>query len=59
MPDPIPPLTLSQLEETPNQLDKMREAMLCIAEVRDSERLRQFITSGMDRTFAQLVLGCY
>ena len=23
--------------------------MLCIAEVRDSERLRQFITSGMDR----------
>lgn len=31
------------------QLDKMREAMSVIAEVRDSERLRQFISSGQDR----------
>ncbi|KAH9486398.1 putative ubiquitin carboxyl-terminal hydrolase 2 [Psilocybe cubensis] len=37
-----------RLEETPMQLEKMREAMSVIAEVRDSERLRQFISSGLD-----------
>ncbi|KAF8973501.1 hypothetical protein BDZ97DRAFT_1648272 [Flammula alnicola] len=37
-----------RLEETPMQLDKMREAMMVIAEVRDSDRLRQFISSGQD-----------
>lgn len=49
----LPPLKALQLEETPAQLDKMREAMLCIAEVRESERLRQFVTSGMDRRSSQ------
>ena len=28
----------------------MQEAMTVIAEIRDSERLRQFIASGQDRT---------
>jgi ubiquitin carboxyl-terminal hydrolase 25/28 len=37
------------MEESPSQLDKMREAMQVIAEVRDSERLRQFIATGRDR----------
>ncbi|KAF9566903.1 cysteine proteinase [Agrocybe pediades] len=37
-----------RIEETPSQLEKMREAMTVIAEVRDSERLRQFLSSGMD-----------
>lgn len=37
-----------RLEETPSQIDKMREAMTVIAEVRDSERLRQFLNSGQD-----------
>lgn len=32
------------------QLEKMREAMSVIAEVRDSDRLRQFISTGLDRT---------
>ena len=38
-----------KLEETPLQIEKMREAMTVIAEVRDSERLRQFLSSGQDR----------
>lgn len=38
-----------KLEETPHQIEKMREAMTVIAEVRDSERLRQFLSSGQDR----------
>jgi len=33
------------------QLEKMREAMMVIAEARDSERLRQFIAIGQDRMF--------
>ncbi|KAF8913232.1 hypothetical protein CPB84DRAFT_1888891 [Gymnopilus junonius] len=37
-----------RLEETPMQLDKMREALMVIAEVRDSQRLRQFLSSGQD-----------
>ncbi|KAF8167496.1 hypothetical protein B0H34DRAFT_647132 [Crassisporium funariophilum] len=37
-----------RLEETPSQIEKMREAMMVIAEVRDSERLRQFVSSGLD-----------
>ncbi|KDR85578.1 hypothetical protein GALMADRAFT_53377 [Galerina marginata CBS 339.88] len=37
-----------RIEETPMQLEKMREAMIVIAEVRDSERLRQFMSSGLD-----------
>ncbi|KAJ3512278.1 hypothetical protein NLJ89_g3608 [Agrocybe chaxingu] len=37
-----------RLEETPTQLDKMQEAMTVIAEVRDSERLRQFVATGVD-----------
>lgn len=38
-----------KLEETPLQMEKMREAMTMIAEVRESERLRQFLSSGQDR----------
>ncbi|PPQ64283.1 hypothetical protein CVT26_002166 [Gymnopilus dilepis] len=37
-----------RLDETPMQLDKMREALTVIAEARDSERLRQFLSSGQD-----------
>ncbi|KAM6498575.1 hypothetical protein JOM56_006523 [Amanita muscaria] len=37
-----------RLEEQPMQMDKMREALLVIAEVRNSERLRQFLASGQD-----------
>ncbi|KAF8628269.1 hypothetical protein AX15_004037 [Amanita polypyramis BW_CC] len=37
-----------RLEEQPMQMDKMREGLLVIAEVRNSERLRQFIASGQD-----------
>ncbi|KAK2461522.1 hypothetical protein APHAL10511_005985 [Amanita phalloides] len=37
-----------RLEEQPMQMDKMREALLVIAEVRNSDRLRQFISSGQD-----------
>ncbi|KAK7063918.1 USP domain-containing protein [Favolaschia claudopus] len=37
-----------RIEETPLQLDRMREAMLVIAEVRDSERLRKFLEIGHD-----------
>lgn len=33
----------------------MREALLVIAEVRDSERLRQFLELGQDRTYSFLV----
>jgi hypothetical protein len=31
------------------QTEKMREALQVIAEIRDSERLRQFMDSGRDR----------
>jgi len=30
------------------QIDKMREALFVIAEIRDSERLRQFLSTGQD-----------
>ena len=43
------PLTMMQLEETPLQIEKMQEAIHVIAEVRDSNRLRQFVTTGRDR----------
>ena len=36
------------------QLEKMREAMMVIAEARDSERLRQFTAIGQDRMFPVL-----
>ncbi|KAJ7109846.1 hypothetical protein C8R44DRAFT_883885 [Mycena epipterygia] len=39
---------LITLEETPGQIEKFREAMLVIAEVRDSERLRKFLEIGHD-----------
>lgn len=42
-------LILFQLEEQPLQIDKMREALLVIAEIRESERLRQFLETGQDR----------
>jgi ubiquitin carboxyl-terminal hydrolase 25/28 len=31
------------------QMEKMREALQVIAEVRNSERLRQFLVTGLDR----------
>ncbi|KAF5385340.1 hypothetical protein D9615_001037 [Tricholomella constricta] len=37
-----------RMDELPSQLDKMREAMTVIAEVRDSQRLRQFLELGQD-----------
>jgi hypothetical protein len=40
-----------RIEEQPSQIDKMREALSVIAEVRDSARLRQFLETGQDRKF--------
>lgn len=37
-----------RVEERPSQLEIMREALSVIAELRDSERLRQFLSSGQD-----------
>lgn len=37
-----------RIQELPSQVDRMREALLVIAEVRDSERLRQFLELGQD-----------
>ncbi|KAF9011085.1 hypothetical protein BDQ17DRAFT_1345443 [Cyathus striatus] len=37
-----------RLEETPLQADRMREALTVIAEVRNSDRLRQFLETGQD-----------
>ncbi|KXN88948.1 putative ubiquitin carboxyl-terminal hydrolase 2 [Leucoagaricus sp. SymC.cos] len=37
-----------RVEERPSQIDTMREALNVIAELRDSERLRQFLSSGQD-----------
>lgn len=57
-------IPVTQLEETPMQLEKMREALTVIAEVRDSERLRQFLSSGQDRAYClqdfmcERLIGC-
>ncbi|KAF8665383.1 hypothetical protein AX16_000402 [Volvariella volvacea WC 439] len=37
-----------RIEEQPLQMEKMREALAVIAEVRDSDRLRQFLEFGRD-----------
>ncbi|KAI0686832.1 cysteine proteinase [Cytidiella melzeri] len=37
-----------RVEDQPGQADKMREALAVIAEVRDSNRLRQFLETGRD-----------
>ncbi|KAJ7492270.1 hypothetical protein FB451DRAFT_524690 [Mycena latifolia] len=37
-----------RLDETPGQIEKFKEAMSVIAEVRDSERLRRFLEIGHD-----------
>ncbi|KAG6907945.1 hypothetical protein DXG01_006803 [Tephrocybe rancida] len=37
-----------RMDESPSQFEKMKEAMTIIAEVRDSERLRQFLELGRD-----------
>ncbi|KAL1708102.1 hypothetical protein EV121DRAFT_255015 [Schizophyllum commune] len=37
-----------RLEERPHEVEKMREAIVTIADVRDSERLRQFARTGVD-----------
>ncbi|KAI0296336.1 hypothetical protein B0F90DRAFT_1636470 [Multifurca ochricompacta] len=37
-----------RVEDQPNQVDKMREAISVIAEMRDSERLRKFLETGSD-----------
>lgn len=41
---------LLQVEDQPNQVDKMREAVSVIAEMRNSDRLRKFLETGSDRT---------
>lgn len=38
-----------QIEETPMQAEKMREALSVIAEARDDERIRLFLGTGQDR----------
>jgi len=45
------------MEEMPTQQEKMREALQVIAEVRDSERLRQFLELGRDRKDFSWVQG--
>ncbi|KAH0591372.1 putative ubiquitin carboxyl-terminal hydrolase 2 [Termitomyces sp. J132] len=37
-----------RMDESPSQIEKMKEAMTVIAEVRDSQRLRQFLELGQD-----------
>ncbi|KII93273.1 hypothetical protein PLICRDRAFT_35462 [Plicaturopsis crispa FD-325 SS-3] len=37
-----------RVQEQPSQDDKMREALSLIAEIRDSERIRQFLQTGAD-----------
>ncbi|KAI0299946.1 hypothetical protein BC826DRAFT_906094 [Russula brevipes] len=37
-----------RVEDQPNQIDKMREAVSAIAEMRDSNRLRRFLETGND-----------
>lgn len=39
------------MDELPSQIEKMKEAMTVIAEVRDSHRLRQFLELGRDRMY--------
>lgn len=38
-----------KVEDQPGQAEKMRDALTVISEVRDSERLRQFLITGRDR----------
>jgi ubiquitin carboxyl-terminal hydrolase 25/28 len=40
---------VTQVEDQPNQVDRMREAVSVIAEMRDSDRLRKFLETGSDR----------
>jgi ubiquitin carboxyl-terminal hydrolase 25/28 len=42
-------MRVAQVEDQPNQIDKMREAVSAIAEMRDSNRLRRFLETGNDR----------
>ncbi|KAG6829774.1 hypothetical protein H0H92_003564 [Tricholoma furcatifolium] len=37
-----------RMDESPSQIEKMKDAMVVIAEVRDSQRLRQFLELGRD-----------
>ncbi|KAH9033483.1 hypothetical protein EDB85DRAFT_2289382 [Lactarius pseudohatsudake] len=37
-----------RVEDQPNQVDRMREAVAVIAEMRDSDRLRKFLETGSD-----------
>jgi len=48
----------TQLDEAPSQLDKIRDAMMVIAETRDSERLRQFIASRAHPCIPQPPCSC-
>lgn len=53
-------MTLLQIEEQSSQIDKWKEALSVLAEVRDSERLRQFLITGLDRTYpAALTIHAY
>ena len=38
-----------QVDDSPSQAERMREALTVIAEVTNSERLRQFLATGVDR----------
>ena len=42
---------LLKVEDQPSQAERMREALSVIAEVTNSDRLRQFLATGQDRTF--------
>jgi hypothetical protein len=39
------------VEEQPHNLNKMKEALTVIAISRDSDRLSQFVQTGLDREF--------
>jgi len=46
---PSPDTFVAQVEDQPGQVDRMREAVSVIAELRDSHRLRTFLGTGSDR----------
>lgn len=40
-----------KVQDAPSQLERMKEALLVLAEARNSSRLREFLRSGTDRKF--------
>lgn len=47
----VPSRRVYQLDEQPHQAERMKEALLTIAEARDSSRLRIFLETGRDRKY--------